>query len=50
MGISNMCATIPGFAVPAFVGILTHGQVISFQPFNLNPKPIELRNPLLHDF
>eukprot|EP00095_Tigriopus_kingsejongensis_P005794 maker-scaffold88_size394946-snap-gene-2.23 protein:Tk05794 transcript:maker-scaffold88_size394946-snap-gene-2.23-mRNA-1 annotation:"hypothetical protein DAPPUDRAFT_52115" len=26
MGISNMAATIPGFAVPAFVGVLTHGQ------------------------
>ena len=25
MGITNMCATIPGFAVPALVGGLTHG-------------------------
>jgi ACS family sodium-dependent inorganic phosphate cotransporter len=25
MGMSNMGATIPGFAVPAFVGALTHG-------------------------
>ncbi len=25
MGLSNMAATIPGFAVPAFVGALTHG-------------------------
>ena len=27
MGISNMAATIPGVAVPAIVGILTHGKV-----------------------
>jgi len=28
MGITNMAATIPGFLVPALVGILTHGKVI----------------------
>jgi ACS family sodium-dependent inorganic phosphate cotransporter len=27
MGITNMAATIPGFLVPALVGILTHGKV-----------------------
>ncbi len=27
MGITNMAATIPGFVVPAMVGLLTHGQV-----------------------
>jgi ACS family sodium-dependent inorganic phosphate cotransporter len=26
MGITNMAATIPGFLVPALVGILTHGK------------------------
>jgi ACS family sodium-dependent inorganic phosphate cotransporter len=25
MGISNMSATIPGFVVPLFVGVVTHG-------------------------
>ena len=29
MGITNMAATIPGFLVPALVGILTHGSVSS---------------------
>jgi hypothetical protein len=27
MGITNMAATIPGFLVPALVGVLTHGKV-----------------------
>jgi hypothetical protein len=27
MGITNMAATIPGFAVPALVGALTHDNV-----------------------
>jgi hypothetical protein len=27
MGITNMAATIPGFAVPALVGALTHANV-----------------------
>ena len=30
MGIANMFATIPGFAVPAFVGALTHSNVSPF--------------------
>ena len=30
MGISNMAATIPGIAVPAFVGYLIEGQVKQF--------------------
>ncbi len=28
MGMSNMGATIPGFAVPSIVGALTHGSVV----------------------
>ncbi len=35
MGMSNMAATIPGFAVPALVGVLTHGTVSDFT-FMLN--------------
>jgi len=27
MGMSNMSATIPGFAMPALVGAITHGDV-----------------------
>jgi hypothetical protein len=34
MGITNMAATIPGFAVPALVGVLTHGVV----SWNFAPK------------
>ena len=32
MGITNMAATIPGFLVPALVGILTHGKVNKIPP------------------
>ncbi len=28
MGFTNMAATIPGFIVPALVGVLTHGKVM----------------------
>jgi len=29
MGFTNMAATIPGFLVPALVGVLTHGKVVA---------------------
>ena len=47
MGITNMAATIPGFAVPAFVGVMTHGKVrVKLQNINyimLRTTQISLR-------
>ena len=31
MGITNMLATLPGFLVPAIVGVVTHGKVNNFK-------------------